>query len=845
MKIIDVDLPDEDDEDEEQDTREKQKYRNKEFKVNIKDLFSPEEQTETTSEIKMICPDCGMQGGRTEGFILFKDSNTAYCHSSGKHFRMLEAYALKKKIIRCLDGRETGDNSSKILGGELFTLTLTEFKNEYGTEKYNELIEDLNIRKSIELPGNNRYVSDFAEDIGDIYKSRNVLFFREESREVIEIGRYEKINNEGKLYVENGFITVDGSKFVTLAEMFVKPWTTLFTKAGQKLIVNKSMTESQSSLTLKSQNLQDKIPKIARIFDIQIPIIYKGKLTFPKKGYDAKFRSWLPYNAPQIKEGLYTLEESKVIINSIFEEFCFATEKDRTHAIAAFITPFLRGLFPSFSTRTPVFIYMANRERAGKDYCAGCNGILYEGSDTQEPAISNDEKGSSNEEIRKKIAACLLQGKKRFHSANNKGLLNNSIFEGVTTSTVWNDRILGKSKNIKFNNEMDFSLSGNLGIKLTPDLANRSRIINLHLVDEDANARVFKNPRLHEWILDNRELIVSALYVIVKNWVDKGMPKGTIPFTSFPYWADICGGIMEAAGYDNPCSTDNTAIISLDGETEEMKILYETCYDKRPNDWITKKEIQSIAETEGIMHYLDFTKIPDKIKFGIKIDKYHNRILSDILMQADNIKQRADRRKYKFSKVITFCNSNPITFPNETNEVFDTKKVENEGDNELGRVGIVWEGLYVSSTVTKENIESNIEPLQRIPTLPEFLPNLDKKDEKPQNFQTFEDFTKKYKDFKKSEDILLTSSHRITGKKKKEKTDRELQFWESPETKFITEQCTQKQVLEWIRNNPGNDFKMMDKDLGNGCFKYRNKLLKEGFIRPFEKGWEIINDIKE
>jgi len=34
------------------------------------------------------------------------------------------------------------------------------------------------------------------------------------------------------------------------------------------------------------------------------------------------------------------------------------------------------------------------------------------------------------------------------------------------------------------------------------------------------------------------------------------MLEGSVPFASFPQWAKICGGIMESAGYDNPCEQD-------------------------------------------------------------------------------------------------------------------------------------------------------------------------------------------------------------------------------------------------------------------------------------------------
>ena len=950
------------------------KNNNNNNKINIVDILDKDELTPTTQGYKTSCYSCGMQGGRTEGFIIFPESNTAYCHSSGKWFKLLEAYALKKGIIKCLDGRDTGETDKKVLGGELFTLTLQEFKNEFGTEMYNKLANDLNIKKSIEIPGNNRLMSDFADDLGDVYKSRNILFFRGALREVVEIHRYKNIDQDGKEYIENGFKEVEGNRFVTLAEMFISPWTTNFTKGGKCVIVKRSMTQNTANIVLKSANFQNKLPIITRIFDIQIPIIYDKRLTFPKKGYDKRFGSWLPYNAPQIKTDMLTLEEAKELIDKIFEEFCFASEKDKINAIAAFITPFMRGLFPKFSTRTPVFIYMANRERAGKDYCAGCTGILYEGVNIEEPAISNDEKGASNnnEEIRKKIMACMMQGKKRFHSANNKGLINNSVLEGVTTAEIWSDRVLGRSENVTFNNEMDYSLSANIGTTLTPDLANRARIINLHLADEDANARKFKNPRLHEWIYDNREIIISALYKFVENWVEKGMIVGSVPFTSFPHWASVCGGIMEAAGYNNPCKVDNNnnLSVSLDSDTEEMKLLFEAVYANSPNESLTKDEIRAIVENEGILTNIDFNNKSDQTKFAMRIDRYVNRILSNIIMKVDSLERRASRRRYSFEKIVeneveNGFNENGDIFSqngskiddfrkndddknveklkkdclndclNDNNEVnkscFDglmtsgnlgnlgnLKEMEEKRLGNLGNLGNLVEGrkeekigVYQSipeytdekkslknglqiqslqknsdadekfdfskkALVENMGFSKNDKNVEKRPVLDEKGIFNDKTSFKPMpkggnlgNFgnvctpvlsgafsleiergwkgyqrlpgyhppKNLGDFEKMYQNYKNKEE------------NKKEKTDRELQFWEAPECAEIVEKCTKKQVFDWIEQNYDQNghteeqlFKMYE-SLGDGCWKFVGELIQEGLIKVNEKGhWEVCKN---
>ena len=790
----------------------------KEKKINIVDLFPDAEPT--SSGFKCVCPSCSWQGGRTPGFILFPDSNSAFCHSSGKWFTMLESYALKKGIIRCMDGREPGsDTNAKILGGELWTSTLSEFKNEYTTETFNKLLQQYNIRKEVILPGPGTLVSDFADEMGDLYKTRNVLFFRGESRDVVEIGKFVTINQDNEIQVERGFLPVEGDRFVSLVELFIYPKQKMRTKNGEEIEVTKSMTQTMAKLCLASPNFQDKLPIIKRIFDIQIPIMYKGKLTFPKKGYDKRFASWLPFNAPKIKKDMYNLEQAKSMINNIFSEFCFQSEKDRTHAIAAFITPFLRGLLPKLSTRTPVFIYMANRERAGKDYCAGCTGILYEGCSTEEPAISNgNDRGNNDEEIRKKIMACMIQGKKRFHSSNNKGLLNSAAFEGVTTAETWNDRVLGKSTNISFDNEMDFSLSGNLGIRFTPDLANRARIINLHLVDEDANARTFKNPNLHEYILNNRGDIISALYVLVENWVNKGMLPGSVPFTSFPYWARVCGGVMEAAGYDNPCKKDDSAIISLDTETEEMKLLFETCYEKYPNKWMTKQEIQQIIEQEGIMPSMDFNTMSDRVKYGNKIDKFVNRMLSNILMKVDSLSTRACRRKFMFvSDNLNFSAGQLGQFGELHHLVNDTLKcIIKEGVNPANPSN--------PAITTQQSLETNQSNLSKSESL----------ETKPQINYTPEQLKEiSVKFIKEKADAELSG-------KSKPKSDRELQYYEAPECANIVAACTKEQTLEWIKNNPGVSFIEMDKSIGLGCTKHVCSLLEEGIIKVNLGGWEVI-----
>lgn len=727
--------------------------------ITILDLFSPNNiQEKSDGNYKTTCPSCGLQGGRTEGMILFPENNQWFCHSSGKHGGVLELVALQNKIITCNDCLESGERRN-VLEGELFKQTLDALDEMYG-ENVAEGIKDIaKIRKSIQLPNDGVLISVFADKLVEKLKTTYEIFYREDLDEVVEV--------DG-----NEFRIVKPARFITLVERYFRPWMTTYTKY-RKIIKNRSINQTDANVVLLSSNFIDSIPRIERIFTLPIPIIYNGRLTFPRKGYDERFQSWLNFKSPTIKE--MSLDEAKKVFYKIFNEFCFQDKQDYTNAISFLITPYLRGLFSDFNIRTPLFCWLANRERAGKDFGAGIRSLIYDGVAIEESPVSSGEYKTSgtNDETRKKIFSQIMQGKKLFHSANNKGKINNAILEYVLTARTISDRLLGKNEIKNIDNEIDYSLSGNIGLTMTPDLANRSRFIRLFLDIEDANNRKFENPNLHKWILDNRDLVVSSMFCLVKNWIDKKCPKGSIPFASYPEWAEICGGIMESADLGNPCVRDEKIqSVSLDEETEEMKTLFEIMFEKKPNEWIKKDNIKTIIQKENLFPYVDWEKMSDQVKFAKKFEKYVGRILSDVRLICKNLSMRTSRREYKFTKEKANFDKKSIF-----GEVFDEKV------GKVGKVGKVCSMVNISYIYNnnKGDIESSKNPTH--------LTNLTK----PKN-------------------------------------DRELQFYETPETESIKPNHTKEDVLKFLKGNPNIDYKQLYDKFGIGSLKFRNQLKREGLI---------------
>lgn len=501
-------------------------------------------------------------------------------------------------------------------------------------------------RVKLILPGNDKLESDFAKELLPVLLGSRDVYYR--IREMsIQTLRPVSLGIDQKEVLS--FITLNPHELKSLVERYAI--TGSIGKDGFKKI---SMTAELAKTMLASDILKRSLPIIDTIYMVQLPFIRNEKLVFPKLGYDKSFMSWVPTDAPQIKE--MGLEEAKSIIDTIYSEFCFEKPQDKTNAIAALLTPYLRGLYPRLTCRTPIVFYKANRERSGKDYCAEITAIVYLGVANSEPPIS-DGRNTNDEEFRKKILSHFMAGRSRYHSSNNRGHLASAQLESLSTNETFSDRILGQSKIATYANILEISLSANLGITYTPDLANRCIFINLFLDIEDPNTRTFEKPNLHGWVKENRAKILSALATLVQNWFDKGMPPGSVPFASFPDWARVCGGIMEAAGYGNPCLPNIDPIeIGGDTETKDMKKLFEVVWQTYGEQWMTKKDLinklASQEEFKELFSYLNFEDQGDKIKFGCMFEKYIGRIFSDIKLERENNDNRS-RRKYRWVKGVT------------------------------------------------------------------------------------------------------------------------------------------------------------------------------------------------
>jgi hypothetical protein len=410
--------------------------------------------------------------------------------------------------------------------------------------------------------------------IADIIAPHHVWFIRGEQPTVIsdvpsgfEYSKDETQKYKVTAYV-TGFRTLTGIAAKSDLEQFAEPG---FLNKDGEFIKSSFNAEWMTGMIAASQ-FKTRLPRIVRILTVPLPIRIEDELVYPQEGYDPRFGTYLVPSAPKLIRPLPPLAEAIKIINTTFAGCRFTSDQSRIHAIARLLTPFGRGIF-GWTTRVPLWLYCANRPRAGKDYLNGCTMIVYDGISHEDAPIGRDES-----ETGKRITAALLSGRRAMHFSNCSGYLKDDKLFHAITAPAHSDRQLGSNTataDLKLPNELEFSISANIGFTARPDFEPRTRKIELAYFEEDENSRTFPNPFLHETIAADRAVILSAIAAIYQHWADQEFPKGQTPFSSFPKWSEIIGGVMMAAGLGNPCLSFRGAFeIGHDPENIALRALW-------------------------------------------------------------------------------------------------------------------------------------------------------------------------------------------------------------------------------------------------------------------------------
>ena len=247
-------------------------------------------------------------------------------------------------------------------------------------------------------------------------------------------------------------------------------------------------------------------------------------------------------------------------LNLLIQGFPFVGQADRAVALAALITPVVRGAMAV----APLFAIRASTPGTGKSYLVDLASVVSTGRLC--PVISA---GSTGEETEKRLGGLLLEGFPVLSIDNINGELGGDLLCQAVERPLVRVRRLGVSDITEIESRATIFATGN-GLRVRGDMVRRALLCTLDANVERPELREFRTDPV-EMVLSNRGKYVAAALTIVRAFRSSGAPT-LKALASFEAWSDTVRSAIVWLQCGDPCSTMDIAR-EEDPELDELREL--------------------------------------------------------------------------------------------------------------------------------------------------------------------------------------------------------------------------------------------------------------------------------
>jgi hypothetical protein len=258
------------------------------------------------------------------------------------------------------------------------------------------------------------------------------------------------------------------------------------------------------------------------------------------------------------------------LFDELLSDFLFAEGADLANMAACLLTPIVR---PAITGNVPLCLLDKPGPGSGATLLSDVVATVATGEHAVKE-LAPESGRHSEEEWRKKITALLLAGVSVIVWDNIENAIDSSALSAALTTTLWGDRVLGESRNVRLVNRATWIATAN-NISLRGDLARRCYRVRLDPQQERPWTREgFRHPDLLGYCLAHRGELLSALLTMARAWYANGkpQPETKIPkLGGFDRWTSVCGGILAYAGVHEFLENQESLYALVDDEGPEWR----------------------------------------------------------------------------------------------------------------------------------------------------------------------------------------------------------------------------------------------------------------------------------
>ena len=458
----------------------------------------------------------------------------------------------------------------------------------------NTPMKPLDPRPRIQLPGDGRYLSDFATEVGQVMASSEMYLYA----------------GGPAIYdpKQDAVVEIKPSQFCSWLEKHVRPFKS--TKDGD---VDQSLSSGEAAKVLMSEQFRDHLPEVERFNGIRLPVQREdGTIQLLPVGHDAASNIFTSPAAIGYRTDM-SAAEAKAFLRDLLKAFPFADDGySMALAIAAMMTLYCLDILKP-KTLLPVFLYRGNVPGLGKGLLAQCAILPVMGY-----APTGVKPGET--EMQKVLHSCAKLGFRVVFFDNVTGRLASPSLESFITASNIMRRVVGSSTVLNCKKNTLVLITGN-GIQLNPDMARRTQVVELYLDGNPAD-RTIDNPLDEARLLELRPQILAALYALVRDWAEAGKPEPSAINSNFVVWSKVVGGIVEHAGFG--CVTKPNGPLPVnDPSSVSMAALVEHLYAAHKTAAVTFGKLVSLMREHKLFGHI--------LKSGDTLDRQEKTALGRFL----------------------------------------------------------------------------------------------------------------------------------------------------------------------------------------------------------------------
>lgn len=418
-------------------------------------------------------------------------------------------------------------------------------------------------------------------------------------------------------------------RFCTWVEQWVTPYRP--DRSGAQRLT--TMGKDMAGKILASDQFVTRLRPLAEVNPVRLPVRREsGAIELLAPGYDREAQVWT-HDGLEYPDDM-DIDDAREWITSLLAEWPWSeagaagTQRSAAVQVAAMVGMYCRQVFPA-GTHRPLLCYIGNQPGTGKSTLAAMALAPVFGT-----AATTDLPGSK-EELRKALdSKAEAYAPYIWFDDIGGGIYSNALNRFVTASRH-SGRRLGSSDQFDVPNVSQVLATGN-GIRLTPDLARRSLVVDLFVAGE-IRGRKFKQTISESWLArdDIRAKTLAALWAAVRAWGEAGEQPGTsAPMESFELWTGTVAAIVQDFGFADPLEAPDLSM-GGDEEGEDFRRLLTSLADDfgpeedkrefRRGDLVDRaRELGVLEELVGIDGDKDLAGAEAKA-FGRRLAKWKGR----------------------------------------------------------------------------------------------------------------------------------------------------------------------------------------------------------------------------